>query len=79
MKQGSWNVGSCADSHLRTVDREEVDRLRKRFMKLDKVGMPASAVITAPKTHKRRTTQALSPAMSSFSCRKSPRTLWPRA
>jgi len=26
-----------ADNVFRTVDREEVDRLRKRFMKLDKV------------------------------------------
>jgi hypothetical protein len=25
------------------VDRDEIDRLRKRFMKLDKVRLPASA------------------------------------
>ena len=28
---------TVADNPCRTVDREEVDRLRKRFMKLDKV------------------------------------------
>ena len=32
-----------ADNARYTVDREEVDRLRKRFMKLDKVRLPSSS------------------------------------
>ena len=32
-----WSQNKGSRANIKTVDREEVDRLRKRFMKLDKV------------------------------------------
>jgi hypothetical protein len=69
-----------------TVDREEVDRLRKRFMKLDKVRLPSSSKnqtdpnnpTLGPPTNKstHRTAPAQSSAKNSCNSPKSPPTLW---
>ena len=45
----AWNQGA---DYLATVDRDEVDRLRKRFMKLDKVRAYLHTIpYTIPRAH----------------------------
>jgi hypothetical protein len=78
-----------ADIAFYTVDREEVDRLRKRFMKLDKVRpLSPSAKYTIQITQasnysltdsSRRTAPAQSSAKNSCNSPKSPPTLWQHA
>jgi hypothetical protein len=76
-----------ADIAFYPVDREEVDRLRKRFMKLDKVRLSPPKEKIDSKQPNRRTSQLTNPrtapvqssAKNSCNCPKSPPTRWQHA
>jgi len=77
----AWSAETDA---AHAVNREEIDRLHKRFMKLDKVGHRAEARERALGGGRRliwgrrRTTRAPSSETSSSACRKYPPTRSPR-